>query len=65
MRYKQQLSREDQHVQKVAKALKDWQDSVRYFESVRDPELVDYASYGIEAARRRYVLLLRNNEADV
>lgn len=43
----------------VAKALREWQDAVRYFENVRDPDLVDFAIYEMEAARRKYMFLLK------
>ena len=56
-------AREDVH-----KAWQDWQAAIRYFESVCDPELVDYAIYEVEAARRRYMYMLKhvkNGEWDV
>lgn len=31
----------------------------RFFEEVNDPDLVDYAIYTMEAARKRYVYLLK------
>jgi len=31
----------------------------RFFEEVNDPDLVDYAIYSMEAARKRYVYLLK------
>lgn len=45
----------------IQAALQEWKDAVAYFESVHDPELVEYAAYGIEAARRKYIFLLRNS----
>ncbi len=42
-------------------ALQEWKNAVTYFESVNDPELIDYAAFGIEAARRKYVFLLKHN----
>ena len=43
----------------VNEALKAWKESVRYFENVKDPELVDFAIYEMEAARRKYMFLLK------
>ena len=43
----------------IQEALKKWKDATRFFESVSDPELMDYAIYQMEAARRKYILLLR------
>lgn len=34
------------------------------FESVNDPELMDYAIYDMEAARRKYMFLLRQKARD-
>jgi|GEM_PF-3929763 len=45
--------------QEVQKALEEWKAAAAYFESVADPELVDYAVYGMEAAQKRYIYLLR------
>ncbi|MCE5234501.1 MAG: DUF2508 family protein [Clostridiaceae bacterium] len=45
--------------EEVGKALRAWQDAVKYFESVQDPELVDFAIYEMEAARRKYMFLLK------
>lgn len=44
-------------------AWEQWQSAIRYFENVSDPELIDYAIYDIEAARRRYIYMLRRAES--
>lgn len=49
----------DARAEDVRKALSEWQEAKRYFENVSDPDLVEYAVYQVEAARRRYVLMLR------
>ena len=41
-------------------ALAEWKNAIAYFESVKDPELVDYAAFCIETARRKYVYLLKH-----
>lgn len=40
-------------------ALVQWQAAEKYFESVHDPDLVDYAAYQLEAARRRYACMMK------
>lgn len=40
-------------------ARKEWQTAQNYFDLVSDPELVDFAIYKLEAARRRYMYLLK------
>ena len=47
--------------QQVRDALQKWKDAVAYFENVDDPELVEYAVYEMEAAKRRYIFLLKNS----
>ena len=52
-------NQQDQRAQQVLRAMEQWQEAQRYFESVSDTDLVDYAIYEAEAARRKYMLLLR------
>ena len=55
-------NKEDQKEQRAAqvlRAMEQWQEAQRYFESVSDTDLVDYAIYEAEAARRKYMLLLK------
>ena len=50
----------------VYEAWADWQAAMNYFETVKDPELVDFAIYDLEAARRKYMYMLgqvRKDEA--
>ena len=49
----------------VQKALEEWKKATAYFESVSDPELVDYAVYDMEAAKKRYIFLLRNANRNI
>ncbi len=40
-------------------------EALEYFENVSDPDLIDHASYKIQAARAKYMYLLnkyKNNE---
>jgi len=48
----------------IHEALVKWQETRRYFESVNDPDLIEYAVYEMEAARRKYVLLLKRYAAE-
>ena len=43
----------------VRQALAAYRDAQNYFENVTNPDLVDYAIYDMEAARKRYVYLLK------
>lgn len=40
-------------------AHKEWKDKENYFESVTDPDLIDYAIYDMEASKLKYVYLLK------
>ena len=52
-------NQQNQRAQQVLRAMEQWQEAQRYFESVSDTDLVDYAIYEAEAARRKYMLLLK------
>lgn len=52
-------NQQDQRAKQVLRAMEQWQEAQRYFESVSDTDLVDYAIYEAEAARRKYMLLLK------
>jgi hypothetical protein len=41
------------------KALDEWHAAENYFNSINDPDLVEYALYELEAARRKYEYLMR------
>ena len=56
---KNKETKQDDRAVQVLKAMEQWQEAGRYFESVSDTDLVDYAIYEAEAARRKYMLLLR------
>lgn len=42
----------------VKQAWQAWQDAIAYFNAVTEPELLEYAAYAIETARRKYLYLL-------
>ena len=51
---------QDDFAEQVQQALEQWKDAQNYFENVTDPDLVDYAIFGLETARRRYRYMLKN-----
>ena len=53
----------ESRIAEINRALARWKDAVRYFETVSDPELVDFAIYEMEAARRKYMFLLKQERA--
>ena len=42
----------------VALAFKEWKEKELFFETVEDPNLVDFAIYQMEASRLKYIYLL-------
>ncbi|MGE5675778.1 MAG: DUF2508 family protein [Mycobacterium leprae] len=44
-------------VEQVNAAHREWEAAQSYFEMVSEPELVDHAIYNLEAARRKYIYL--------
>jgi len=53
------VGEEQELVKSVQQAMKEWYTAQQYFESVSDPELVDYAVYSLEASRKKYMYLLK------
>lgn len=49
----------------VNEALRQWQEATTYFESVSDPDLVDFAIYDMEASRRKYMYLIKRTRGDM
>lgn len=47
----------------VRTAYREWEDAKNFFEYVSEPELVDYAVYAIETAKRRFLYMLRQCRA--
>lgn len=52
------------YLEKVREAWMQWQAAQNYFQSVSDPDLVDYAIYDLEASRRRYMYMLKQAGRD-
>jgi hypothetical protein len=54
------ISSEDQAMRAdIKKAFDEWQAAQNYFQNVADPDLVDFAIYDLEAAKRRYMYMLK------
>lgn len=43
----------------VRQAYADWQAAENYFDNVADPDLIDFAIYDIEAAKKKYIYMLK------
>ncbi|MDD5017839.1 MAG: DUF2508 family protein [Eubacteriales bacterium] len=43
----------------VRQAYADWQAAENYFDNVADPDLIDFAIYDIEAAKKKYAYMLK------
>lgn len=46
-------------VNSIQEAIEEWYTAEQFFESVSDPELIDYAIYRLEASRKKYTYLLK------
>lgn len=53
------LSSQKEFLSLVQEARDEWVQAQNYFENVSEPDLVDYAIYRAEAAKRRYMYLLK------
>jgi hypothetical protein len=48
-----------EYTDEALKALDEWHAAENYFNSINDPDLVEYALYELEAAKRKYEYLMR------
>lgn len=48
-----------EYTEDALRALDDWHAAESYFNSISDPDLVEYALYELEAAKRKYEYLMR------
>lgn len=53
------FSAESEYTDEALKALDEWHAAENYFNSIDDPDLIEYALYELEAARRKYEYLMR------
>ncbi len=53
------ISAEAEYTDEALRALEDWKAAENYFNSIQDQDLVEYALYELEAARRKYEYLMR------
>lgn len=59
--FKRKATNHDEYIHyliQVQQAREQWQNSIKYFESVCEEDLVEYAIYEMEAAKRRYICML-------
>lgn len=54
-----EISEEEKFLEQLNKALEEWHDAELYFQSVTEPELIDYAIYKMEASKTKYFYLLK------
>ena len=47
------------YAEEVRKAFADLKAAENYFDNVHDPDLIDYAIYDIEAAKKKYAYMLK------
>lgn len=57
--YKKTKQKNEQMLESIHKAQKEWLDKENYFNFATDPDLVDFAIYEIEASKRKYAYLLK------
>ena len=53
------MNAEGEYTDGARRALRELQTAEQYFNSITDPDLIEYALYEIEAARRKYEYMIR------
>jgi len=57
--FKEEKSEEQQIIEGLNDAYRDWQAKEEYFKWVTDPDLIDYAIYEIKASKIKYSYFLK------
>ncbi|KXZ38933.1 Protein of unknown function [Alkalithermobacter thermoalcaliphilus JW-YL-7 = DSM 7308] len=57
--FKKEIDEDEQFINELKSAYLDLKSAESFFESVKDPDLVDYAVFRLEAARSRYSYFLK------
>ncbi|OPJ54642.1 DUF2508 family protein [Alkalithermobacter paradoxus] len=57
--FKKEIDEEDQLINELRNAYSDLKSAESFFQSVKDPDLVDYAVFRLEAAKSRYSYFLK------
>ena len=57
--YKKKSQKNEEMLDSIHRAQKEWLDKENYFNFTTDPDLVDFAIYEIEASKRKYAYLLK------
>lgn len=57
--HKAKIQKNEQMLENIYRAQKEWQEKEDYFNFATDPDLVDFAIYDIEASKRKYAYLLK------
>jgi hypothetical protein len=50
---------EERILESLKEAHREWKDKEEYFQSVKEPELIDHAIYELEASKIKYMYLLK------
>lgn len=50
---------EEEILESLKEAHKEWRDKEKYFHSVTEPDLIDHAIYELEASKVKYIYLLK------
>ncbi|MDR7869723.1 MAG: DUF2508 family protein [Tissierellaceae bacterium] len=57
--YSKEKQKQDEMLESIQRAQREWMDKENYFDFATDPDLVDFAIYDIEASKRKYAYLLK------
>ncbi|WP_427337671.1 YaaL family protein [Caloranaerobacter sp. DY30410] len=52
-------SNEEEFFKTLKEAHFEWKEAENYFQNVTDPDLIDFAIYNMEAAKTKYIYLLK------
>ncbi len=54
-----EVNEDEKFLEQLSQAHEEWHNAELYFQSVTEPDLIDYAIYKMEASRTKYIYLLK------
>ncbi|MDR7857494.1 DUF2508 family protein [Tissierella sp.] len=52
-------------LENIRLAHKQWEEKINFFQSVTDPDLIDYAIFEMEASRLKYIYLFKQYKSEL
>lgn len=55
----QKIEKDEKLYEMLEEAHEEWENAEKYFQNITEPDLIDYATFKIETAKRKYAYILK------